>query len=153
MPRKSPSNPGQPKGAGAPAKKAAGKSPGGGRNPLVFAGIGVAVLVVLLGAWFVMRSPGTSAAGTGAGVGAQQLSVAVTSAGYEPGTINAKSGTPIEITFSQGQSCMSAVRFPDLGVSQDLSQGPGTVKLGPLSPGTYRFVCSTNHRTGTLVVQ
>ena len=113
--------------------------------------IGALLVVVVAGGWALSSHSQTSQAV--ASSGAQKLSVGVSLAGYDPAVVRAKAGLPIEITFGQGTGCMTSIQFPDLGIRQDLGQGPGVVKVAALQPGTYRFACSTNHRTGELVVQ
>jgi plastocyanin len=83
----------------------------------------------------------------------QKISVDVSKGYYDPSTIELKAGVPAEITFSQSGGCTAQVQSQDLGFSADLSQGPATVKLPALTPGTYGFACGMNMVFGTIVVK
>ena len=71
---------------------------------------------------------------------------------FDPYLISAKSGIPIEFEFLPGQECRHTVKFPQLGIVQDISQG-GTVVLGALEPGDYQIACSGDGNEGSLVVE
>lgn len=72
--------------------------------------------------------------------------------GFVPWLIRAKAGVPIEFDFAPGTECRVAVKFPELGVEQDISQG-GTVALPALDPGSYTIACSQDGNEGTLIVE
>lgn len=116
--------------------------------------IGAVIALFLAGVWLWSAH---SAASTDRAVvvgTVQRLSVAVDFPnGYSPEKVYAKADVPVEIAFGKGEGCMTSVQFPQLGIVQDLSKGAAVVKLPGLKPGTYGFVCATNHRTGELIVQ
>ena len=72
---------------------------------------------------------------------------------FSPAQITLKAGIPAEIAFGQSGGCISEVVFSELGVTQDLTAGPATVKLPALGPGTYKFACAMGHQSGTVVVE
>jgi len=72
--------------------------------------------------------------------------------GFDPSFMLAKAGVPIEIEFAPGQECRVQVKFPELGVEQDISQG-GTVALPALEPGSYTIACSGDAQEGTIIVE
>ena len=84
--------------------------------------------------------------------GIQVIAVKVTTT-YSPNIIKLKAGVPAEITFGQGAGCTSQVVSQDLGFSEDLSAGPRTVKIEPLSKGTYTFTCGMGMVSGQIVVE
>jgi len=72
--------------------------------------------------------------------------------GFQPWLIRAQAGVPIEIDFAPGTECRVGVKFPELGVEQDISQG-GTVQLPALEAGNYTIACSQDGNEGTLIVE
>ena len=70
----------------------------------------------------------------------QKMSVDLSAGSYNPNTIKLKAGVPAEITFGQSSGCTAEVLSKDLGFSEDLTNGPVTVKLGALEPGTYALM-------------
>jgi plastocyanin len=83
----------------------------------------------------------------------QKISVDVSKGYYDPSTIELKAGVPAEITFSQSSGCTGVVESTALGFSQDLTQGPATVKLPALAAGTYGFNCGMQMVFGSIVVK
>jgi len=83
----------------------------------------------------------------------QTASVDTAGGSFSPGTLLLKAGVPTEIAFGGATSCMTEVIFSELGVQQDLTAGPATVKLPALEPGTYGYACAMGHQTGEVVVQ
>lgn len=65
----------------------------------------------------------------------------------------AKAGQPIRLEFDQGDGCTAAVKFDELGVFEDLTDGGGVVKLPALDAGQYPLVCQSDMVMGTLVVE
>lgn len=97
---------------------------------------------------------GTKTEGSATVAGGVQKIDVTAGASYSPNVIKLKAGVPAELTFNyNGQGCTNQVVFPDLGISQDISQGPTTVKLGSLKAGTYTFSCGMNMIFGKVVVQ
>lgn len=85
--------------------------------------------------------------------GVQKITVDTSSGSYNPNTIEAKAGIPLEITFTQAAGCLGAVQFPDFNVYEDLSAGPKTISLPALQPGTYSWACGMNMARGQIVVK
>lgn len=83
----------------------------------------------------------------------QTVAVDTASGSFSPTDIVLKAGVPAEIAFGAAASCITEVIFSELGVKQDLTAGPATVKLPALQPGTYAFACPMGHQEGKLVVQ
>ena len=83
----------------------------------------------------------------------QRIDVDLSSGSYNPNTIILKAGIPAEITFGQSNGCTAQVISQDLGFSEDLTQGPRTVKLAALSAGEYQFSCGMQMVFGKVVVQ
>lgn len=71
---------------------------------------------------------------------------------FEPDS-TAKAGTPIRLEFDQGGGCTAAVKFDQLGIYEDLTDGGGVVKLPALDSGSYPLVCQSDMVMGTLVVE
>lgn len=65
----------------------------------------------------------------------------------------AKAGQPIRLEFGQGGGCTAAVKFDQLGVYEDLTDGGGIVELPALSAGQYPLICQSDMVMGTLVVE
>jgi hypothetical protein len=82
----------------------------------------------------------------------QRIDVADTGVQFNPYLIRATAGVPIEFHFAPGQECRTIVKFPDLGVEQDISQG-GVVVLEALEPGEYMIACGGDGAEGTLIVE
>ncbi len=72
--------------------------------------------------------------------------------GFRPNLIRVKSGVPVEIVFGPGTECRVGVVFPDLGITQDITNG-GTVKLPALEPGQYTIACSGGAPEGTIYAE
>lgn len=83
--------------------------------------------------------------------GVQRITVDASS-GFNPNAIKLKAGVPAEITFENGGGCTAQVVSDDLKFSEDLSQGPKTVKLPALEAGTYKFSCGMQMQFGTIEV-
>ena len=71
---------------------------------------------------------------------------------FEPSAA-AKAGQPIRLEFGPGGGCTAAVKFDQLGIFEDLTDGGGTVDLPALEPGQYPLVCQSDMVMGTLVVE
>jgi hypothetical protein len=83
----------------------------------------------------------------------QSASVDTANGAFTPGTVALKAGVPAELAFGAANSCITEVIFSELGIKQDLTAGPATVKLPALEAGTYAFACPMGHQAGQLVVQ
>jgi hypothetical protein len=85
--------------------------------------------------------------------GVQRIAIDVSKGYYDPTVVEAKAGVPLEITFGQGQGCLSEVLFPDFGVRQSLTQGGAVVKLPAMGPGERTFSCGMQMVFGKIVVR
>lgn len=83
----------------------------------------------------------------------QTAAVDTSSGSFTPGQLVLKAGIPSEIVFGEATGCLSEVVMKQLGINQDLTKGPATVKLPALEAGTYAFACAMGHQSGQLVVQ
>jgi plastocyanin domain-containing protein len=83
---------------------------------------------------------------------AQQISIGFGPNGYDPTTVTASAGRPIELTVDQGFGCAAGFFLPELDIFADNTAGPATVELEPLEPGTYTFTCGMQMLRGSLVV-
>lgn len=83
----------------------------------------------------------------------QRFTIGIGDAGYEPFAIRASSDSPITLTVEQGEGCAAGFTIPSLGISEDNSTGPVTIKLGTLEAGTYRYACAMDMVEGQLVVE
>jgi len=83
----------------------------------------------------------------------QTAAVDTASGSFSPAQIVLKAGVPAEIAFGKAEGCLTEVVIDGLGITQDLTQGPVTVKLPALDAGTYAFACAMGHQGGQIVVQ
>ncbi len=83
---------------------------------------------------------------------AQRISIGFGPAGYDPATVRASAGRPIELTVDQGSGCAAGFLLPELDIFADNTAGPATVQLEPLEPGTYTFTCGMQMLRGSLIV-
>ncbi|HEY5506538.1 MAG TPA: cupredoxin domain-containing protein [Coriobacteriia bacterium] len=95
---------------------------------------------------------GGSPAGTSA-AGVQHFDVDLSTGAYKPAELDAKAGTPVQITFGQGQGCVQTLVFPSFNIKADMAQGPKTFDLGVLQPGDYPWACGMNMQHGVLKVR
>ena len=65
----------------------------------------------------------------------------------------AKAGQPIRLEFGQGDGCTAAIKFDQLGIFEDLTDGGGVVQLPALEAGRYPLICQSDMDMGTLVVE
>lgn len=85
--------------------------------------------------------------------GVQTITVAVGDT-YAPNVLKLKAGIPARITFGQGNgSCSAQIVSQDLGFQADVTNGPKTVEVPALKPGTYAFSCSMGMVFGKVVVE
>ncbi len=83
----------------------------------------------------------------------QTVAVDTSSGSFAPSQLVLKAGVPAEIAFGPAVGCLTEVVIDDLGIRQDLTKGPATVKLPALEAGTYAFACGMGHQSGQVVVQ
>ncbi|PKQ30067.1 MAG: hypothetical protein CVT60_02085 [Actinobacteria bacterium HGW-Actinobacteria-10] len=64
----------------------------------------------------------------------------------------ARAGAPIRLDFGPGSGCTAAVKFPEHGIFEDLTDGGGVVDLPALPSGRYPLICQADMIMGTLIV-
>lgn len=65
----------------------------------------------------------------------------------------AKAGVPLRLEFGPGSGCTAAIKFPDRGIFEDLTDGGGVVELPALAAGQYPLICQSDMVMGTLTVE
>lgn len=90
---------------------------------------------------------------TVANKGVQTVSVDLSGESYEPNVVIAKAGVPIDITFGKGAGCVKTLVFPQFGIKADMTSGPRTFHLPPLSAGSYKWRCGMDMKHGELRVE
>lgn len=83
----------------------------------------------------------------------QTATVDTSSGSFAPTQLVLQAGIPAELSFGPAVGCLSEVVINDLGITQDLTKGPATVKLPALEAGSYAFACAMGHQSGEIVVQ
>jgi plastocyanin domain-containing protein len=87
---------------------------------------------------------------------AQVIELTVTSKGFEPSTVTAKSGKPVKlvVTRKTDRTCATEIVMKDFGVNQPLPlDKPVSVVVRPKGPGQYRFACGMDMVAGVLQVR
>lgn len=79
--------------------------------------------------------------------------IQVSSSGTFAPASAAKAGQPIRLEFGPGGGCTAAVKFDQLGIFEDLTDGGGTVDLPALDAGQYPLICQSDMVMGTLTVE
>ncbi len=82
--------------------------------------------------------------------------VEITDRGYQPASISANVGEPLDITFVRrsNQTCGTEVVFPDYGIEKELPLNkPVVVRLTPKKPGEFRFTCGMGMLDGKVVAK
>jgi len=114
---------------------------------------GAIVLVLALSGCSGSGSSASGAPGTATAAGVQHFDVDMSKGSYVPNELDAKAGTPVQITFGQGKGCVGTLVFPSFSIRADMTQGPKTFDLGVLQPGEYPWSCGMNMQHGVLKVQ
>ena len=96
-------------------------------------------------------SAGCAQGGTASVEGEQVIRVSAQGT-FAPEAV-AKAGQPIRLEFGQGDGCTAAVKFDQLGIFEDLTDGGGVVQLPALEAGRYPLICQSDMDMGTLVVE
>jgi len=95
--------------------------------------------------------------GVSAGVtaGVQNVTIAVSGAGYTASATTLKAGVPIRLTLTTNntQGCVRAFTIPDLNLSKVLPEtGSETIEFTPQKPGRLAYSCSMGMYTGAFTV-
>lgn len=87
--------------------------------------------------------------------GTQVLKVDLVNGYYSPNRFTVKSGMPVQVVFTgTAKGCLAKPMFKALGKKTDLTAtGTGTIDLGTLKPGTYKFTCAMGMNGGMITVQ
>ena len=85
--------------------------------------------------------------------GVQTVHMTQTRDGYTPADTVVHAGLPItwSIQATSQWECSAFLRVPDLDISVDLQDGPNTIQLPALPPGTVPFTCVMGMYTGNLI--
>lgn len=95
--------------------------------------------------WFLYRKQKSQKADT-TDQGIQEVTITV-DGGYEPSQIVVNAGQPVRLNFFRRDpsSCLEQIRFPELGIAQDLKLNQTTpIEFTPPAPGEYAFACGMN---------
>ena len=86
--------------------------------------------------------------------GVQTVRMTQAAGGYQPADTVLYAGMPTTwvIEGTAPFDCSAALRVPDLDVSVNLAEGPNTVEIPALEPGTVHFTCAMGMYSGNLVV-
>ncbi len=102
---------------------------------------------------------GGASAGTPQGIpsmngNVQEVSMKVTSYGYEPSAISIKVGIPVrwKIDGTEAIGCTSVMTIPSLNVSQALHAGENIIEFTPTERGQLAFMCSMGMVRGSFTV-
>lgn len=109
------------------------------------------LIVLVASLLVVLLAAGCAQTATSSEDGRQVIEVS--SQGTFDPSVAAKAGLPIRLEFGPGGGCTAAVKFSQLGIYEDLTDGGGTVDLPALDPGKYPLICQSDMVMGTLVVE
>lgn len=110
-------------------------------SPFALAGVLLAALATIAALFLAVKSGDTQRFWVGQAPGV-----------YTPAELEARSGKPVEITFTRGGGCMDRVTFSELDVTAEIPNG-GAVRLPAMREGTYHFTCSKGLARGTIRVE
>lgn len=84
----------------------------------------------------------------------QEVSMAVTSYGYEPSNLTIKAGVPVrwKINGDAAYGCTSVMTIPSLNISKPLRQGENIIEFTATKPGQLAFMCSMGMVRGSFTV-
>jgi plastocyanin domain-containing protein len=84
----------------------------------------------------------------------QEVSMAVTSYGYEPKNLTIKVGVPVrwKINGDEAYGCTSVMTIPSLNISQPLRQGENIIEFTATQKGQLAFMCSMGMVRGSFTV-
>jgi plastocyanin domain-containing protein len=86
----------------------------------------------------------------------QNITVSLTSAGYQPASFRLKKDIPARITFIRKteDECGKEVVFPAYQIRRELPLNtPVTIRFTPRKAGTFSFVCGMNMLRGKIIVR
>jgi uncharacterized protein len=104
-----------------------------------------------------LSTSGTTSAGPAPSVmngNMQEVSMVVTSYGYEPASLSVKAGIPVrwKIDGTEALGCTSVITIPSLNISQPLHAGENIIEFTPTERGQLAFMCSMGMVRGSFTV-
>lgn len=126
------------------------RSPAANREGQTPRNIAVALLIALA-SLVVLSSTGCSANARASAGGGQTIQV--NAQGHFTPEAVAQAGVPITLEFGRGADCTAAIKFPQYGIFEDLTDGGGVVQLPALAPGRYPLLCQADMTMGELIVK
>lgn len=108
-------------------------------------------LLIALAALVVLSLTGCSTNFSASAGGGQ--TIRVNAQGYFTPEAVAQAGVPITLEFGRGADCTAAIKFPQYGIFEDLTDDGGVVQLPALKPGRYPLLCQADMSMGELTVQ
>lgn len=84
----------------------------------------------------------------------QEVSMAVTSNGYEPSNLTIKAGVPVrwKINGDEAYGCTSVMTIPSLNITKPLRQGENIIEFTASQKGQLAFMCSMGMVRGSFTV-
>ncbi len=84
----------------------------------------------------------------------QEVSMTVTSYGYEPRNLTIKAGVPVrwKINGDEAYGCTSVMTIPSLNISEPLQQGENIIEFTASQKGQLAFMCSMGMVRGSFTV-
>lgn len=84
----------------------------------------------------------------------QEISMKVTSYGYEPSNLTIKAGVPVrwKVDGTEAYGCTSVLTIPALNVSKPLRQGENVIEFTASQKGQLSFMCSMGMVRGSFTV-
>lgn len=84
----------------------------------------------------------------------QEVSMKVTSTGYQPSSLTIKAGIPVrwKIDGSQAFGCTSIMTIPSMNITQSLGAGENIIEFTPTQRGQLPFMCSMGMVRGSFTV-
>ncbi|MEI8230911.1 MAG: sulfite exporter TauE/SafE family protein [Candidatus Peregrinibacteria bacterium] len=84
----------------------------------------------------------------------QEVSMAVTSYGYQPSDLTITAGTPVRfhVDGTNARGCTQGFTIPSLGIQKVLAAGDNVFEFTPTSPGRIPFSCSMGMVRGSFTV-
>jgi hypothetical protein len=100
------------------------------------------------------KPPVTKGVGTVDG-GTQTVNIKIESGYYAPNIITVKAAVPTKVVFTgKTKDCVGKPKFGSLNKQIDIRKtGAGTIDLGSLSPGTYKFTCGMGANEGSIIAE
>ena len=85
---------------------------------------------------------------------AQVITLSEKNYNYYPQIIRVKEGQLVRIFLDRSVAgCLRSFTIPEFGVQKNLDTPQDSVEFTPNKKGTFRFACSMNMGTGTIIVE